>query len=121
MEENKVYVVAGNTADTTKYWYRIYNDIKEYGLKVYCVNPTISEVDGAVIYPDLKSVPEKATDLILVARPDVSARLAQEAIDLGYKDLWFQPGTYSEEAAAKAQHLGLEVHDYCFMTSNGIW
>jgi predicted CoA-binding protein len=60
--------------------------------------------------------------LILVARPDVSAKLVEEAIPLGcYKDIWFQPGTYSKEAAAKAQRLGLTVHNYCFMTFSGIW
>jgi predicted CoA-binding protein len=121
MEENRVYVVVGNSADTTKYWYRIFKDIRDFGLKAYCVNPNLGEADGAAICPDLQSVPEKGTDLILVARPEISAPYVEKAIELGYHDIWFQPGTYSDEAAAKANHMGLTVHDYCFMTSNGIW
>ncbi|MDR1684720.1 MAG: CoA-binding protein [Elusimicrobiota bacterium] len=119
--EARVYAVAGNSADTTKYWYRIFKDIKDFGLNVYCINPFVNEVDGLQIYPDLGSLPQKGTDLILVARPEVSAQLVDKAIELGYRDIYFQPGTYTEEAAAKAQRAGIEVHDYCFMVAHGIW
>jgi predicted CoA-binding protein len=121
MADNRICVVVGNTADTNKYWYRIFRDIKKYGLKVYCVNPAISEAEGNKIYPDFKSLPEQGTDLILVARPEISAVFVNEASNLNYKDIWFQPGTYSEEAASKAQNAGIEVHDECFMISNNIW
>jgi len=57
----------------------------------------------------------------LVTKPEVSQTLVDQAIELGYKEIWFQPGTYSEAAAAKAQHNGIEVRDECFMTANNIW
>jgi predicted CoA-binding protein len=69
----------------------------------------------------IKSLPQQGTDLILVARPEVAAQYADEALKLGYKDIWFQPGTYSGEAAAKAQNAGITVHDECFMLYNNIW
>jgi predicted CoA-binding protein len=119
MEE--IYVVAGNSSDTGKYWHKIYRDIKEFGYKVYCVNPKIDEADGVKIYPDFQSLPEKGTVLILVARPDVAAQFAEQAIGLGYREIWFQPGSFSDEAAAKARNAGIDVHDDCFMLAHGIW
>ncbi|MDR1123156.1 MAG: CoA-binding protein [Elusimicrobiota bacterium] len=120
MEE--IYIVTGNTADTEKYWYKIYSDIRNFGYKAYCVNPKIDEVDGVSIYPDFQSLPEKGTVLILVARPDVAAQFVEQALAAGgYKEIWFQPGSYDETAAAKAQNAGIEVHDDCFMLAHGIW
>lgn len=121
MQNSRIYVVAGNSPDTTKYWHRIFKDIKAFGLKAYCVNPALKESQGDILYPDLQSLPEKGTDLILVARPDVSAALVDKAIELGYKEIWFQPGTFSQEAEKRALDAGLQTHNYCFMTSNGIW
>jgi len=120
MEEN-IYIVAGNSADTDKYWYRIYRDIKNAGMKTYCINPKTEMVDTDRMYPCFQDLPEKGTILILVANPDTSAKLVEQAVDLGYKEIWFQPGAYSEEAAAKAQHAGIEVHDDCFMLASGLW
>jgi predicted CoA-binding protein len=120
MEE--IYIIAGNTADTGKYWYKIYRDIKKSGYKAYCVNPKIEEVDGERIYPDLQSLPEKGAVLVLVARPEIAAQFVEQAFSVGgYKEIWFQPGSYDETAAAKAQNAGIEVHDDCFMLAHGIW
>jgi predicted CoA-binding protein len=81
--DERVHVVAGNSEDTSKYWYKIFKGIKDYGFKVYCVNPKISNADTTAIYPDLDSLPEKGEVLILVARPDVSAQLVWKAVELG--------------------------------------
>ena len=120
MNDN-IYIVAGNSEDSGKYWYRIYADIKAFGWQVYCVNPLVDDVGGERIYPDLHSLPQQGNVLILVTRPDISETLVDEAIKFGYKEIWFQPGAYSEAAAAKAQHNGLAVRDECFMTANNIW
>ena len=120
MEE--IYIVAGNTADSGKYWYKIYRDVKSFGYKVYCVNPKIEEVDGQRIYPYFQSLPQKGTVLVLVARPEIAAQFVEQALDAGgYKEIWFQPGSFNEDAAAKARNAGVEVHDDCFMLAHGIW
>ena len=116
-----IYVVAGNSADTDKYWYRIFRDIKKAGMKVYCVNPKISETEAGKIYPDLKALPERGNILIAVARPEVSAKFVDEAAELGYKEIWFQPGAYEADSAKHAESAGTEVHNNCFMLAAGIW
>lgn len=120
MKEN-IIAVAGASPDTSKYWYRIFKDILAAGLTAYCVNPKVEEVEGNKIYPDLKSLPIKADTLIIVVRPDLAATLVDNAIALGFREIWFQPGTFNKEAAEKAKQNGLTVHESCFMVDNGIW
>jgi len=121
MEDKNIYVVAGNSADTDKYWYRIFKDIKNAGMKVYCVNPKIRQTEDGKIYPDLKALLERGNILIAVARPEVSAKFVDEAAALGYKEIWYQPGAYEEKSAARARQAGIDVHDDCFMLAYGLW
>ena len=121
MPDKDIYVVAASSADTNKYWYKIFRDIKNAGMKVYCVNPKISETETGKIYPDLKALPERGNILIAVARPEISAKFADEAAELGYKEIWYQPGAYEEKSAARARQAGADVHDDCFMLASGLW
>ncbi|MDR0952806.1 MAG: CoA-binding protein [Elusimicrobiota bacterium] len=120
MENIKIAVAASST-DTSKYWYRIYRDIFNYGLEVYCINPKVEEADGKKTYPDIKSLPQKVDTLVLVVRPELTGDLVKDAIATGITDIYFQPGAYDSQAAKLAQDAGVSVHDYCFMVSNGIW
>jgi len=119
--ENKTYVVVGNSPNLDRYWYRIYKDLKKYGLKVYCVNPKIAAAEGETFYPDLESLPVKPDSMILVTRPDISAAMVDKAIEMGYKEIWFQPGACDQDAAQKARQAGLSVYEDCFMLYNDIW
>ena len=121
MAADSIFAVAGASADTSKYWYRIFKDIKKAGLNVYCVNPKIKQVEGNTIYTYLKDLPEKPDTLIIVIRPDFTPQLIKEAIAAGVKTVWFQPGTYNEQAAKLAQDNDIDVHDGCFMVQTGLW
>lgn len=121
MAADSIIAVAGASADTTKFWYRIFKDIRKAGLRAYCVNPKIKQVEGNIIYTSLKDLPEKPDTLIIVIRPDFTPALVREAIEAGVKTIWFQPGTYNEEAAKLAQNNGIGVHAGCFMVQTGLW
>jgi len=116
-----IFAVAGASSDTSKYWFKIYKDIKKAGMNVYCVNPRLDKAEGYTFYHSLKDLPEKADTLIIVIRPDLTTKLVEEAVREGIKTIWFQPGTYDEEAVKIARKNGIEVHDACFMVQNGLW
>lgn len=118
---NGVFAVAGLSADTTKYWFRIFKDMLKAELKVYCVNPKIKKAEGHTIYTSLKDLPEKPDTLIIVIRPDFTPALVKEAIAAEVKTIWFQPGTYNAQAAKLAQEADIDVHDGCFMVQTGLW
>jgi predicted CoA-binding protein len=77
--------------------------------KVYFINPTAKEILGQPVYASLADLPE-VPDLVEVFRKDADLPgVAQEAIDIGAKTVWFQLGSWNEEAAHLAEAAGLEV------------
>lgn len=119
--QKQIIAVAGLSSDTNKYWYKIFKDIKAYGAEVYCVNPKIPQDPENGIFSALADIPAKINILILVVRPEFTLDLVKQALKAGAEDIWFQPGTFNEEAALEAQKGGAQVHNGCYMVQNGIW
>ncbi len=113
--------VAGASSDTSKYWYRIYKDTKDYGFEAFCINPKFKDLDGEPVYANLASVPKHIDILVLVVPPSLTLPLVEEAVKLKVREVWFQPHTFNEQAAKLAKDNGMIVHDSCFMVENNIW
>ncbi len=65
-----------------------YKTFKQYGYRVYAVNPRISTFDGVQCYPDLKSIPEKPGAVFMLTSPGVTEQIVQQCIDLGINHVW---------------------------------
>ncbi len=117
----QIIAVAGLSTDTNKYWYKIFNDIKEAGAEVYCVNPKIPQDHKNGIFASIEDIPVKINTLILLVRPEATLDLVKQALKAGAEDIWFQPGTFDEAAALEAKQGGAHVYDGCYMVQNGFW
>lgn len=107
--EIRTVAVVGLSDDPTRPSHRIASSLKFWRYTVWPVNPGIETALGQQAYPDLASVPS-APDLVLVfRRPEAAAGVAAEAVRLGYKAIWFQPGASSPEAIKFAQAAGLRT------------
>ncbi|MBV8245073.1 MAG: CoA-binding protein [Candidatus Eremiobacteraeota bacterium] len=76
------------------------------------VNPSIQALDGAIAYPTLQAYAGAcgAPDIVDVFRKaDDAAGVAQEAIDVRAKAIWFQLGVVNPRAIALADEAGLDV------------
>jgi predicted CoA-binding protein len=68
-----------------------------------------AERSSANAVPSLRDIDVKV-DVVDVFRPPEEAEgIAGEAIAIGAKTLWFQPGTHTDEAIALARAAGLRV------------
>ena len=65
-----------------------YKKFKENGYQVYAVNPHMTAYEGAVCYPDLKSIPEKPDAVFTLTSPKVTEQIVQQCVDLGIKHVW---------------------------------
>jgi hypothetical protein len=65
-----------------------YKKFKEAGYTVYAVNPRIDKFEGAVCYPDLKSIPEKPDAVFIFASPKITEQVVQQCVELGIKYVW---------------------------------
>jgi predicted CoA-binding protein len=77
--------------------------------KIIPVNPKIDSWKGLKAYRSLSEVPE-TIDLVNVFRsPEFVPEIVDEAIKLGIKRIWLQPGVINEAAKKKAEDHGIEV------------
>lgn len=113
--EKKVWAVVGANTDPEKFGNRIYRRLLELGYRVYPVNPRYTEIDGAPCYATLSLLPEKPDVLNMVVAPRYAEGFLTEAASLSIRDIWFQPGTYSEEIAALCDRLSLHPVQACVL------
>jgi uncharacterized protein len=108
--------VVGATDDPHKYGGIAYRQLKTMGYAVFAVNPGRPTVDGDPAYPDLASLPEAPTIVNFVVPARVGSSVADQAMELGYTRLWFQPGAESPELTRRLVDAGAEVlTDACIM------
>jgi len=93
----KRWAVVGASADESRYSYKIFNLLLEHGYEVYGVNPNYEKIDGKKCYPEVSSLPALPEVLCMVINPRLGKKIVEDAIRLGIKNLWFQPGSYNEE------------------------
>jgi len=93
----KKIAVVGASKNPRKYGNIIVKDLKSKGFEVYPVNPKYDEIEGLKCYKSVKDLPKDVDVIVFVLPPQIGLQVAKEAIDAGFKRLWFQPGAESEE------------------------
>ncbi|WP_456366854.1 CoA-binding protein [Thermococcus sp.] len=79
----------------------------EKGYEVYPVNPHYDKILGKKCYPSVLDIPDDIEIVDLFVRPEFTMDYVEQAIEKGAKVVWFQFGTFSEEAFRKAREVGL--------------
>ena len=108
-KSKKVWGVLGNVHDHKKYAYKIYNFLKNKGYEVYAIDPTGIKVDNEKTYTSIKEIPSRLEALDVVINPYSSTKYISEALSLGIRHIWFQPGAYNEEGSKLAVENGSQV------------
>ncbi len=79
----------------------------EKGYEVYPVNPRYEEVLGRKCYPSVLDIPDEVEIVDFFVRPEFTMEYVEQAIKKGAKVVWFQFGTFNEEAFKRAREAGL--------------
>ncbi len=115
MLEKKIWAVIGANQDPEKFGNKVYKRLKEKNYEVYPVNPKYSTIDDDVSYKDLTSLPKKPDVINMVVSPEIGKRFIEEAINLGIKNIWFQPGTISKEIFQMLKNSDIKVLQACVL------
>ncbi|MCH2447538.1 MAG: CoA-binding protein [Candidatus Thermoplasmatota archaeon] len=89
--------LVGASNDPTKFGNRIFRDLRRKGYIVWPVNPREPEIEGVAACADLESLSGTPDIVNFVVPPPVALAVAKQAVALGIRRLWFQPGSESEE------------------------
>jgi len=116
------WAVVGVSDDREKYGNKIYRDLRQAGYQVFAINPKLQTIEGDPCYASLAALPEPPDVVDLVVPPTVSEAVIEECLELGITNVWFQPGSESDTAIAKAQKGGMAVvHNACIMIQKQDW
>ena len=97
------FAVVGASADRAKYGNKVLRVYLQNGRTVYPVNPRGGEIEGLQAFPDLASLPELPHGVSIITPPSVTEAVVREAVELGIKHLWMQPGAESDAALERLE------------------
>lgn len=83
--------------------------LKEEGYRIIPVNPTITEALGEKAYASLRDIPERVDVVQIFRRPEDVPAVVEDAIAIGARVVWMQPGAENEAAAVRAEAAGLKA------------
>jgi predicted CoA-binding protein len=113
LQRTKTVAMVGASPNPARASYFVLTYLRaDTNFHLYLVNPTLpegSEILGLPVYPRLDALPE-IPDLVDVFRKvDDLPVVAEEAIAVGARTLWFQLGLRHDGAAQRAHDAGMTV------------
>lgn len=105
----RVFAVAGASKDRNKYGNKVLRCYLQHAIRVFALNPSASEIEGAPTFARLADLPEPVHGLSIVTPPPITERLVEECASAGIRHVWMQPGAESARAIERARELGLNV------------
>ncbi|SDC51154.1 CoA-binding protein [Geotoga petraea] len=109
-EYNNIALI-GATQNKEKYGNKIMKNLKQKGFNLYPVTPNYNEVEGFTAYSDISKLPEDTDVLVFVVPPKIGLEVTKKAKELGFKELWYQPGAESSDLKEYLEENNL---DYSF-------
>ncbi|MEZ6062955.1 MAG: CoA-binding protein [Planctomycetaceae bacterium] len=103
------FAVAGASTDRDKYGNKVLRVYQQKGYDVVPINPKADTVEGIAAVASLKDIAEPVHGLSIVTPPSVTERVVNEAIELGIRHIWMQPGAESDAAVTAAHQAGVNL------------
>lgn len=106
------FAVVGASTNRAKYGNKVLRVYQQHNKPVYPINPRADEIEGLKAYPDLASLPELPHGISIITPPAITDQVVEQAVSLGIKHLWMQPGAESAKAVSYARKNGVNVVAY---------
>ncbi|AOP48404.1 CoA-binding protein [Streptomyces lydicus] len=88
--------------------------LQRYGKRIVPVHPKAETVHGEQGYPSLDAIPFPVDVVDVFVNSELAGGVADEAVSVGAKAVWFQLGVVDETAWDRVRDAGLEmVMDRC--------
>lgn len=108
------WAVVGLSANEQRAAFGVAEVLQRYGKRVVPVHPKAETVHGEQGYRSLSEVPFPVDVVDVFVRSELAGAIAEEAVAIGAKAVWFQLGVIDEEAYERTRSAGLDmVMDRC--------
>jgi hypothetical protein len=109
LEHTRTIAVVGYSDNPSKPSHSVAHALRRAGYEVYFVNPTLESNDERDIYASVADIPAQIDIVDIFRRPEFVLPVVEDAISAGAKAVWMQLGIVNEEAALRAESVGLKV------------
>lgn len=107
-KSKKSFAIVGASNEMMKYGYELVCVFKDYGYKIFPINPKYDEIEGIKCYPSLKDLPEKPDVVLTALAPKNTLNVVPVVKEIGVDTIWFPPNCFDENAVNKAEELKLD-------------
>ena len=107
----KTYAVAGASARTHKYGYKVFKALLASGRETFPLNPVTEKIEGHRAYPKIELLPKVPDSLSIITPPEVTPQVVANPIAMGMRHIWMQPGAEDALASEAARQAGISVID----------
>ncbi|MFD4875555.1 CoA-binding protein [Streptomyces sp. NPDC058420] len=113
-ESGDTWAVVGLSSNRARAAYGVAEVLKRFGKRVVPVHPKAETVHGEQGYASLADIPFAVDVVDVFVNSDLAGPLADEAVAIGAKAVWFQLGVIDESAYDRTRAAGLDmVMDHC--------
>ena len=111
LESARTIALVGASDRPDRPSYGVMAKLQAHGYRVIPVNPQITgeHVHGEFVFRDLSQLGDQIDIVDIFRRPAAAGEAVDEAIAIGAKAVWLQPGVINDAAAARAEAAGLTV------------
>jgi len=85
----------------------IYGRLKSTGHDVFAVSPNMQTFEGDRCYPDVGSIPGGVDGVVIVTRPDITARIVRDCDQAGVRRVWMH------QSLGKGSSVSADAVEYC--------
>ncbi len=115
----RVVAVIGASSDRNKFGNKAVRAFLRHGDAVVPINPRETEVEGLKAYPSVLDVPGPIDMATFYVPPAVGARLLDDVVTKGIREVWLNPGADGPEVIERARSLHLAPIVACSIVGIG--
>jgi uncharacterized protein len=109
--DSEAFAVIGVSADRKKFGNAVFRNMRDAGLTVFPVHPTLDSVEGEACYHSVGELPAEVKSVVTVVPPPQTERVIPLCAERGVTSVWMQPGSSSVPAVDTARAAGMNVVD----------
>ncbi|MYW68578.1 CoA-binding protein [Streptomyces sp. SID8379] len=113
-ESGDTWAVVGLSSNRARAAYGVAEVLQRFGKRIVPVHPKAETVHGEQGYASLADIPFPVDVVDVFVNSDLAGPVAEEAVAIGAKAVWFQLGVVDDEAWERTREAGLAmVMDKC--------
>jgi len=92
--------MAGVSRNPKKFGRVAYEELSRKGLNLIPVNPNMETINGKACYADIGHLPADVKSLVIMTKKDQTAKVVEDAMAKGIRNIWIQQASDTPEAMA---------------------